>query len=56
MSCVNGNGDIIVSEFPILGNQWVSSIDIAAILGGLRKEMASPKNRKNSQPSEGSTY
>ncbi|KAG2374810.1 hypothetical protein C9374_010554 [Naegleria lovaniensis] len=56
MSCVGPSGDIILSEFPMLGNQWTYTYDIAAVLGALRKEMSSPKNRKNPQPTEGSTY
>ncbi|EFC49703.1 ubiquitin-conjugating enzyme family protein [Naegleria gruberi] len=56
MSCVGLRGEILLNEFPLLGSQWNSNYDIAQILTGLRREMSSPKNKKNSQPPEYSTY
>ena len=56
MSCVGSRGEIHTNEFPMLGSQWSNNYDIAQILTGLRKEMASPKNKKSTQPAENSTY
>mmetsp|Transcript_12601 Transcript_12601/g.21532 ORF Transcript_12601/g.21532 Transcript_12601/m.21532 type:complete len:143 (+) Transcript_12601:253-681(+) len=49
------NGMVEPSKFESLRN-WKRETRIEAILSDLRREMMSPKNRKNPQPHEGATY
>jgi len=42
-------------RFPILA-QWKSHYDIEKLLVEIRKELASPVNRKAPQPPEGATF
>ncbi|KAG8860328.1 E2 ubiquitin-conjugating protein mms2 [Tulasnella sp. 330] len=56
LPCVNAlNGKVDPSKLGILGN-WRNTNTMENILVELRKEMASPTNRKLPQPPEGSTY
>eukprot|EP00761_Pharyngomonas_kirbyi_P012707 gb/GECH01012734.1/.p1 GENE.gb/GECH01012734.1/~~gb/GECH01012734.1/.p1 ORF type:complete len:161 (+),score=34.35 gb/GECH01012734.1/:1-483(+) len=55
MNCVNSDGTVDKSKFKTL-NDWHNSYSIAKVLMDLRKEMASGKNSRLSQPPEGATY
>ncbi|DBA65840.1 TPA: hypothetical protein ACH3X2_002871 [Trebouxia sp. C0005] len=55
LSCVGHNGVVDARTFHVLSN-WSSKYTIETILVELRREMASPQNRKLSQPPEGTTY
>jgi ubiquitin-conjugating enzyme E2 variant len=55
LPCVKNNGELDVEKFAVL-REWKRSYTIEHILVELRKEMASPLNKKLSQPPEGSTY
>eukprot|EP00741_Cyanophora_paradoxa_P013577 tig00020703_g13110.t1 len=56
MSCVNPqNGVVEPRAFPMLAN-WRPEYMMTQLLSELRKEMASPANRKLQQPPEGSTF
>ncbi|CCH42617.1 hypothetical protein BN7_2161 [Wickerhamomyces ciferrii] len=48
-------GDVDPSQFQVLGN-WKRSFTIEHVLVELRKEMASPSNKKLQQPPEGASY
>eukprot|EP01027_Heterolobosea_sp_BB2_P001926 GEZU01002883.1.p1 GENE.GEZU01002883.1~~GEZU01002883.1.p1 ORF type:complete len:152 (-),score=30.18 GEZU01002883.1:165-587(-) len=56
MGCVDGSGNIDKTRFPLLGSAWNSKYTIEKILQELRKEMASPANRKLPQPPENARY
>jgi len=49
------SGRVRASKFPVLGN-WKRSYTLEHVLVELRKDMASPDNKKLTQPPEGSTY
>eukprot|EP00906_Rhabdomonas_costata_P012784 RCo018386 len=55
MTCVLPDGRVEPRKVPILAN-WNASVTMIKILLDLRNEMASPANRKTSQPPEGMTY
>jgi len=55
MTCVDPNGVIDPKNFPILSN-WQPRYTIETILSELRREMASPANKKLPQPPEGAAY
>lgn len=55
MSCVGPNGVVDRSRFPLF-QAWSPKNTIEVVLNELRREMASPANRKLPQPPEGSTY
>ncbi|KAF8309255.1 UBC-like protein [Clavulina sp. PMI_390] len=49
------NGSIDKTKLAVLGN-WSQSTTLEKILTDIRKEMASPNNRKLPQPPEGSVF
>lgn len=49
------NGTVEPRSFPLLSN-WNRNYTIETVLTELRREMASPANRKLPQPPEGSTF
>lgn len=56
MPCVDPrNGTVKASMFPVLSH-WKRNYRIETVLTELRREMASPANRKMPQPSEGSSF
>eukprot|EP00695_Tsukubamonas_globosa_P002476 TRINITY_DN361_c0_g1_i2.p1 TRINITY_DN361_c0_g1~~TRINITY_DN361_c0_g1_i2.p1 ORF type:complete len:142 (-),score=36.67 TRINITY_DN361_c0_g1_i2:34-459(-) len=55
MPCIDSTGKVDPARFAPLG-AWRRETRIENILTELRKEMATPANRKVSQPPEGSTY
>mmetsp|Transcript_5411 Transcript_5411/g.13185 ORF Transcript_5411/g.13185 Transcript_5411/m.13185 type:complete len:142 (-) Transcript_5411:139-564(-) len=55
MSCVDDKGLVIPNRFHILG-KWRREYTIETVLTELRREMASPTNRKLAQPPENSSY
>lgn len=55
LPCVDSNGKVLAEEFDTLKN-WRRSYTMETVLLELRKSMASPANKKLSQPAEGSTY
>jgi len=56
LGCVNASsGKVEPRAFPGLG-QWTAASTMESMLKELRREMASPANRKLPQPPEGSTY
>jgi len=55
MSCVAPDGGVDPSRFPTLGH-WQQNFTMETVLLELRREMASPVNRKLPQPPEGTTY
>jgi len=56
MGCVNQqNGQVDPRHFPLLNN-WNRNYTIETILTELRRDMASPQNRKLPQAAEGSTF
>eukprot|EP00771_Trimastix_marina_P004221 gnl/Trimastix_PCT/967.p1 GENE.gnl/Trimastix_PCT/967~~gnl/Trimastix_PCT/967.p1 ORF type:complete len:140 (-),score=39.97 gnl/Trimastix_PCT/967:41-460(-) len=55
LGCVRGDGQIDGSRFPTLGN-WRSEYTMEKLLTDLRREMASPANKRLSQPPEFTTY
>lgn len=56
LPCVDQtNGEIDNQKFAVLAN-WKRSYTIEHVLVELRKEMATPQNKKLTQPPEGSTY
>lgn len=54
MNCVDGRG-VVLDSWPYLA-KWRRDFTIAYILEELRREMASPANRKIPQPPEGTVY
>ncbi|PVU99046.1 hypothetical protein BB559_001058 [Furculomyces boomerangus] len=55
LPCVNINGAVIESKLNCLNN-WKRSYSLETVLVELRREMATPFNRRLPQPPEGSTY
>jgi len=56
MGCVNSsNGKVEPRMFAPLGH-WNQASTLESVLKDLRKEMASPANRKLAQPPEGTTF
>lgn len=55
MSCVTPNGTVDPRVFPTL-RDWNRSKTMETLLTDLRREMASPQNRKLPQPPEGTYY
>ncbi|KAK9823767.1 hypothetical protein WJX72_005358 [[Myrmecia] bisecta] len=55
MSCVASNGVVDPRHFHLLGH-WNRSYTLETVLVELRKEMASPQNRKLPQPPEGTMF
>ncbi|CAH6720170.1 ubiquitin-conjugating enzyme variant Mms2p [[Candida] jaroonii] len=55
LPCVDGEGNVVVSQFETLKN-WKRSYSMETVLLELRKSMASTSNKKLVQPPEGSTY
>lgn len=56
LPCVDETtGDVKVSEFHTL-RDWKRSYTMQTVLLDLRKEMATPANKKLSQPKEGTTF
>ncbi|WLF79272.1 E2 ubiquitin-conjugating protein mms2 [Lodderomyces elongisporus] len=55
LPCVDSQGNVIAAEFDTLKN-WKRSYSMETVLLELRKSMASPNNKKLTQPPEGSTY
>ena len=56
MNCVNQqNGQVLPNQLPILAN-WCGNYGLETLLTELRNQMASPQNRKLSQPAEGSCF
>lgn len=55
LPCVDGEGNVVVSQFETLKN-WKRSYSMETVLLELRKSMASASNKKLVQPPEGSTY
>ena len=52
---VSPAGEVEPGRFPVLGN-WQRGYTMESILLELRREMASPQNRKLPQPPEGTNY
>ncbi|SAM83721.1 probable MMS2 - part of the error-free postreplication repair pathway [Ustilago sp. UG-2017a] len=55
LPCVKPDGRIDYNALPIFSN-WSRESTIETILLSLRREMASPANRKLPQPAEGASY
>lgn len=55
MGCVGHDGTVDPNKFPTLG-QWQRDYNMERILLDLRRDMASPQNRKLPQPPESTTY
>lgn len=55
LPCVDDDGTVNVDKFDTL-KSWKRSYSMETVLLELRKSMASPANKKLSQPPEGSTY
>ncbi|GAK66506.1 UBC-like protein [Moesziomyces antarcticus] len=55
LPCVKSDGRIDYNALPIFSN-WSRDSTIETILLSLRREMASPSNRKLPQPAEGASY
>lgn len=55
LPCVSNDGTVIESSFDILKN-WKRTYTMETVLLELRKNMASPSNKKLPQPAEGSIY
>lgn len=55
LPCVDSDGTVNVAKFETLRN-WKRTYSMETILLELRKNMASPANKKLPQPPEGSTY
>jgi ubiquitin-conjugating enzyme E2 variant len=55
MDCVLPNGRIDPIKFVTLG-QWRREYTMETVLTELRRQMASPANKKQPQPPEGTTY
>ncbi|ODQ77365.1 hypothetical protein BABINDRAFT_15606 [Babjeviella inositovora NRRL Y-12698] len=56
LPCVNPeDGSVMIERFSTLAN-WKRSYGIETVLLELRKEMASPANKRLAQPAEGTTY
>lgn len=55
LPCVDEDGTVIAKNFDTLSN-WKRSYSMETVLLELRKSMASPANKKLSQPPEGATY
>eukprot|EP00775_Hariotina_reticulata_P009328 gene9328-9493_t len=55
MDCVLPNGRIDSNKFATLG-QWRRDYTMETVLTELRRQMASPANKKQPQPPEGTTY
>jgi len=56
MSSVNqSNGVVDATRFHVLA-QWKNTYSLETVLTELRKEMASPQNRKLPQPHDGTTF
>ncbi|PWY99035.1 UBC-like protein [Testicularia cyperi] len=55
LPCVKSDGKIDYSALPIFAN-WSRDSTLETILLSLRREMASPNNRKLPQPAEGAAY
>ncbi|KAG9124865.1 E2 ubiquitin-conjugating protein mms2 [Ceratobasidium sp. 392] len=52
---VGSSGRVDPNKLPVLAN-WLRSTTLETILVQIRREMASPNNRKLPQPAEGSMY
>lgn len=55
MDCVLSDGRVDPSRFAVLG-QWRQQYSMETVLTELRRQMASPVNKKQPQPPEGTTY
>ncbi|GAA5838169.1 hypothetical protein JCM5353_001519 [Sporobolomyces roseus] len=56
LPCVDqSSGKIVTNKLPILSN-WKHSYTLETILVELRRDMASPTNRKLPQPAEGASF
>lgn len=55
LPCVGPLGEVDPAKFATLG-EWKRSYGIETVLLELRKEMASPANKRRAQPGEGETY
>lgn len=55
LPCVGPDGTVNPRGFPLLAN-WTREKTLEHVLVELRREMASPANRKLPQPPEGSVY
>jgi ubiquitin-conjugating enzyme E2 variant len=55
LSCVLSNGVVDSKNFPLF-QRWSPERTIEHVLVELKREMASPSNRKLAQPAEGTTY
>jgi len=56
MACVNQQSGVIEpNKFAILSS-WNSSYSLETVLVGLKNDMASPSNKRLTQPAEGTTF
>eukprot|EP01013_Petalomonas_cantuscygni_P016913 TRINITY_DN33993_c0_g1_i1.p4 TRINITY_DN33993_c0_g1~~TRINITY_DN33993_c0_g1_i1.p4 ORF type:complete len:136 (-),score=13.19 TRINITY_DN33993_c0_g1_i1:270-677(-) len=55
MSCIEPNGAINTAKLPSLAS-WRPDFDMYRVLADIRREMASPANRRLPQPAEGTRY
>lgn len=55
LPCVDSKGNVIVPKFDTLKN-WKRTYSIETVLLELRKTMASPENKKLTQPEEGTLF
>lgn len=55
LTCVDGEGNVLPAKFHVL-SKWSREYSLEVVLSELRREMASPHNRKLAQPPEGTNY
>jgi len=55
LSCVHPDGRVDVTKLPLLAS-WHPEYNLEKVLHEIRRDMASPQNRKMPQPPEGATY